>query len=43
MSYTIVTYTVKPGREQENATLVRAVFTELAQTLPARFRYAVFQ
>ena len=43
MSHTIVTYTVRPGREQENAALVRAVFEELAQTRPAGFRYAVFQ
>ena len=43
MSQTIVTYTVKPGREDENATLVRAVFEELAETKPAGFRYAVFQ
>ncbi len=43
MSHTIVTYTVKPGREEENAVLVRAVFQELAQTRPAGFRYAVFQ
>ncbi|MFZ0381459.1 MAG: hypothetical protein WCD11_30375 [Solirubrobacteraceae bacterium] len=39
----MVTYTVKPGREQENAALVRAVFEELAQTRPAGFRYAVFK
>src|SRR5437588_12445450 len=43
MSHTMVTYIVKPGREQENAELVRAVFEELAQTRPAGFRYAVFQ
>ena len=43
MSHTMVTYTVKPGREQENAALVRAVFEELAQTRPAGFRYAVLQ
>jgi len=43
MSYTMVTYTVKPGREDENAALVRAVFEELEQTRPAGFRYAVFQ
>ena len=43
MSHTMVTYAVKPGREQENAALVRAVFEELAQTRPAGFRYAVFQ
>jgi hypothetical protein len=40
--HTIVTYTVKPGREEENADLVRAVFDELAQTRPAGLRYAVF-
>jgi quinol monooxygenase YgiN len=43
ISYTMVTYTVKPGREQDNAALGRAVFEELAQTRPAGFRYAVFQ
>jgi hypothetical protein len=43
MSHTIVTYTVKPGREQENATLVRGVFEELAAARPAGLRYAVFQ
>ncbi|MBV9837987.1 MAG: hypothetical protein JO156_07705 [Solirubrobacterales bacterium] len=43
MSYTMVTYTVKPGREEENAELVRAVFDELAHARPAGFRYAVFQ
>jgi hypothetical protein len=42
MSHTIVTYTVKPGREEENAALVRAVFDELAQTKPEGLRYAVF-
>jgi hypothetical protein len=43
MSHTMVTYTVKPGREEENAALLRAVFAELAQTQPAGFRYAVFE
>ena len=43
MSYTMVTYTVKPGREEENAALVRAVFEQLKQTRPTGFRYAVFQ
>ena len=43
MSHTIVTYTVKPGSEEENAALVRAVFEELARTRPDGFRYAVFQ
>ncbi len=42
MTHTMVAYTVKPGRDQENAALVRAVFEELAQTRPAGFRYAVF-
>jgi quinol monooxygenase YgiN len=43
MSHTIVHYTVNPGREQENAALVRAVFEELAEVRPAGLRYAVFQ
>jgi hypothetical protein len=43
MSHTIVSYTTKPGREQENAALVGAVFEELAEARPAGFRYAVFQ
>jgi dihydrofolate reductase len=38
----MVTYTVKPGREEENAVLVRAVFDELAETRPTGLRYAVF-
>jgi quinol monooxygenase YgiN len=43
MSHTIVSYTVNPGREHENAALVRAVFEELAKAQPAGMRYAVFQ
>ena len=43
MRHTIVSYTAKPGREQENAALVGAVFEELAKARPAGFRYAVFQ
>jgi hypothetical protein len=42
MRHTMVTYTVKPGREEENAALVRTVFEELAQTRPDGLRYAVF-
>ena len=42
MRHTMVTYTVKPGREEENAALVRAVFEELAQLGPEGFRYAAF-
>jgi hypothetical protein len=39
MGHTIVNYTAKPEREQENAALVRAVFEELAEARPAEFRY----
>jgi hypothetical protein len=42
MHHSLVTYTVKSGREEENAALVRAVFAELAETRPPGFRYAVF-
>jgi hypothetical protein len=42
MRHTIVTYTVKPGHEEENAALVRAVFDELARLRPEGFRYAAF-
>ncbi len=42
MRHTLVTYTVKSGREEENAALVRAVFEELAQRRPAGLRYTVF-
>lgn len=42
MRHTMVTYTVKAGREEENAGLVRAVFEELAQLGPEGFRYAAF-
>jgi quinol monooxygenase YgiN len=43
MNHTIVSYTVKLGREQENADLVRGVFEELEHTQPTGFRYTVFQ
>jgi hypothetical protein len=42
MRHTMVSYTVKPGREEENAALVRGVFEELAETRPDGLRYAVF-
>jgi hypothetical protein len=42
MRHAMVTYTVKPGREEENAALVRTVFEELTKTRPAGLRYAVF-
>ena len=43
MRHTLVSYTVKAGRDQENAALVRGVFEELANTRPAGFRYAAFK
>ena len=43
MSHTIVNYTVKSGREEENVALVRAVFEELSKARPTGFRYAVFR
>jgi hypothetical protein len=38
----IVRYRVKPGRAEENAELVRAVYAELAERQPPGFRYATF-
>lgn len=43
MSVTIVRYRVKPGRAEENASLVRAVYAELAELAPPGFRYATFR
>jgi hypothetical protein len=42
MSATVVRYRVKPGRGEENAALVRAVYAELAALAPDGFRYATF-
>jgi hypothetical protein len=42
MSTTIVRYRVAPGRTEENAALVRAVYAELAATHPPGFRYATY-
>jgi hypothetical protein len=42
MSAAIVRYRVKPGRAEENAELVRAVYAELAAGRPPGFRYATF-
>jgi hypothetical protein len=39
MSAVIVRYRVKPGRSEENAALVRAVYAELATEQPPGFRY----
>jgi hypothetical protein len=38
----MVRYKVKPGRAEENAALVRAVYDELAELQPDGFRYATF-
>jgi hypothetical protein len=42
MNAVIVRYRVKPGRSEENAELVRAVYAELAELKPPGFRYATF-
>jgi hypothetical protein len=42
MSAVIVRYRVKPGRAEENAELVRGVYSELAEEQPPGFRYATF-
>ena len=39
----IVRYRVKPGFEEANAGLVRAVYRELAEVEPEGFRYATFR
>ncbi len=43
MRRVMVRYKVKPGRAEENAELVRAVYEELHRTGPAGIRYATFQ
>ena len=43
MAVTIVRYTTKPERADENQALVEAVFHELAATDPAGLRYASFR
>ena len=40
MSAVVVRYRVKPGRAEENAELVRAVYAELAERRPPGFHYA---
>lgn len=42
MSAVIVRYRVKPGRAEENAELVRAVYAELAAGQPPGFHYATY-
>jgi hypothetical protein len=43
MTYTVVRYTIKPGMEDRNAELVRAVYRELTELKPAGFRYATYR
>jgi hypothetical protein len=42
MSAVVVRYRVKPGRAEENAELVRAVYAELAELAPPGFRYTTY-
>ena len=43
MHRTIARYTVKPGQEERNAELVRAVYRELAERAPAGFTYNTYR
>jgi hypothetical protein len=43
MRTALIRYRVKPGRAEENAELVRAVYAELAELEPTGFRYATFR
>jgi hypothetical protein len=43
ITHTVVRYTVKPGLEEQNADLVRAVYRELAEAQPAGFEYATYR
>jgi hypothetical protein len=43
MRTALIRYRVKPGRAEENADLVRAVYAELAELKPPGFRYATFR
>jgi hypothetical protein len=43
MRRTIARYTVKPGCDERNAELVRAVYRELAVLRPQGFRYATYR
>jgi hypothetical protein len=43
MRHTIARYTVKPGQEEHNAELVRAVYRELAELAPPGFRYRTYR
>jgi hypothetical protein len=43
MRHTIARYTVKPGQEEDNAELVRAVYRELTELDPPGFRYRTYR
>lgn len=43
MTRVMVRYQVHPDRVEENVALVQAVYTELAETKPAGFRYTTYQ
>jgi antibiotic biosynthesis monooxygenase len=43
MRNAIVRYRVKPGQEEHNEELVRAVYAELAERDPGGFHYATFR
>jgi len=43
MGFTVVRYTVKPGLEERNAELVRAVYRELEEVEPVGFHYATYR
>ncbi len=43
MGTTVVQYTTKPGRADENQALVEAVFAELAEANPAGLRYETYR
>lgn len=43
MGSSMVRYQVKPGRGDENAALVRAVYAELAEKRPDGLQYATFR
>jgi hypothetical protein len=43
MSKVMVRYEVKPERARENERLIRAVYAELDQTIPAGLHYATFK
>ncbi len=43
MAFTVVRYRIKPGLEERNAELVRAVYRELAELNPSGLRYSTYR